>query len=321
MPLVNTNIFRIDSRYFKAFMAVAEHKSFTLAADRAGMTQSVVSDHIAKLEHQLKHTLIIRTSKPNKDAVLTDAGKMLFQYILQQIDNLSELFFNIDQRLETLEGPVQFSLPPSCSRSPWFRQVLAIYQQLQGIELKIDFSLNNDTYDAVSDGRYHFGLMTEKVESLHVHYQHVFTEEYVAVTAPIIGVEYLSYENIVNQRFIVYPGVETYTTRWLEHHLPHSTHAGVHAFQRRCEINTIEGAVTMLITGHGLSIMPRHYIEDDLERGTLTTIADTDHNPLFRPVYLAYINSIALPLRVKTLIDIAIDPQKGVQLEVERVLA
>ncbi|OYZ11959.1 MAG: hypothetical protein B7Y39_19090 [Bdellovibrio sp. 28-41-41] len=44
---------RIDTRLFKAFLAAAIAENFTQAAEKAGMTQSGISQHIAKLEEQV----------------------------------------------------------------------------------------------------------------------------------------------------------------------------------------------------------------------------------------------------------------------------
>ena len=53
MGFSNRDFTLLDTRLFKAFMAAAETRSFTHAATRAHMTQSGVSQHIAKLEEQI----------------------------------------------------------------------------------------------------------------------------------------------------------------------------------------------------------------------------------------------------------------------------
>jgi DNA-binding transcriptional LysR family regulator/molybdopterin-guanine dinucleotide biosynthesis protein A len=71
-------------------MAVAECKSFTLAAKKLNLTQSAVSHSIRALEEYLECTLFSRTSKR---VFLTDSGGQLVaraQSILEEVRNLRE---------------------------------------------------------------------------------------------------------------------------------------------------------------------------------------------------------------------------------------
>lgn len=55
----------------RSFLAVAETLSFTKAADRLGLAQPTISQHIRKLETAAKRTLINRDTR---DVRLTDNG-------------------------------------------------------------------------------------------------------------------------------------------------------------------------------------------------------------------------------------------------------
>lgn len=64
----------MEIRQLRTFVAVAEEQSFTRAADRLYVVQSVVSATLQTLERELGTTLIDRTSHP---VSLTDAGQAL----------------------------------------------------------------------------------------------------------------------------------------------------------------------------------------------------------------------------------------------------
>ena len=78
----------LDSNLFKAFYWAAAELNFTKAAKRASMTQSGISQQVAKLEQQIGIPLFERV---NKQVFLTQAGKQLLQYVEQQGDELAKL--------------------------------------------------------------------------------------------------------------------------------------------------------------------------------------------------------------------------------------
>ncbi|MDX1679100.1 MAG: LysR family transcriptional regulator [Akkermansiaceae bacterium] len=76
-----------DFRQVKAFVAVADQGSFTLAAKQIFVTQSAVSHSIRALEEQLDCKLLDRSRRKVK---LTAEGEIFFRHcsrVLQELDN------------------------------------------------------------------------------------------------------------------------------------------------------------------------------------------------------------------------------------------
>lgn len=67
----------LDPHVLKSFIAVAELKSFTKAANKVHLTQSTVSQQIKKLEEELKCNLFLRHGKTASPTV---EGEKLLQY-------------------------------------------------------------------------------------------------------------------------------------------------------------------------------------------------------------------------------------------------
>ncbi|MGB3069845.1 MAG: LysR family transcriptional regulator [Ottowia sp.] len=67
----------LDPRLLRAFAAIADAGSFTLAAERLNMTQSTISQQLARLEEAVGQALIDRTARPIKS---TAAGERLLGY-------------------------------------------------------------------------------------------------------------------------------------------------------------------------------------------------------------------------------------------------
>ena len=83
-----------DLRQLRAFVAVVEEGSFTLAARRIFVTQSAVSHSLRTLEDQLSCRLLDRTSKR---VSVTAEGELLLR-------RCRTIFSEIDQAGRDLEG-------------------------------------------------------------------------------------------------------------------------------------------------------------------------------------------------------------------------
>ena len=89
----------------QCFIALAEHTSFTQAANRINITQSAISQQIAKLEKQLKTQLFHR----GRTNTLTHSGEILLTYA-KEILRLEQEAIDYFKEPE-LEGEIRFGLP------------------------------------------------------------------------------------------------------------------------------------------------------------------------------------------------------------------
>ncbi|TMP39181.1 LysR family transcriptional regulator [Pseudoalteromonas citrea] len=165
----------LDIEAIKAFIAISEHKSFTIAAEALGTTQASLSVKLKRLEEKLNVRLLERT--PRK-VTLSQVG----QSFLPSAHRLIEA--NNDA-LSTLIAPKkQFKLGVGCHVfGPEIQKVLARLNDvdpLLQVELTVDSSrklyedCNNRLLDAIiirsDDGRYdgdklcpeHFGWYAAK---------------------------------------------------------------------------------------------------------------------------------------------------------------
>ncbi len=128
----------LDTFLFQCFIAVAETKSFTKAAQRVRRSQSAISQQIAKLELLLGKKLISRGKKldltPDGEIFLGYARK-IFTLHCEAIDRFRE---------PELEGEVRFGLPEDFA-SLFLSDVLADFSRLHPrilLNIECDLTLN-----------------------------------------------------------------------------------------------------------------------------------------------------------------------------------
>ena len=90
---------RIDFVTLKLFVAIADERSLTRAAEREHLALAAVSKRVSDLESQLGIALLYRQPK---GVELTPAGHALLHHARNMMDNLEQL--NAEMRL-AIEGP------------------------------------------------------------------------------------------------------------------------------------------------------------------------------------------------------------------------
>lgn len=82
------------TKWIDDFLALAEHKNFSTAADSIYISQSALSKHIKAIENELGVVLFIRN---NTKAELTDAGNVYLEYALNIRKFTHELRYKLEK--------------------------------------------------------------------------------------------------------------------------------------------------------------------------------------------------------------------------------
>lgn len=308
MNLANIDFLRLDPRFFKAFVAAAEYENFTIAANQAAMTQSGISQHIAKLEEQLGVTLFMRSSRSTD---LTDAGKTLLKYVRSYNDSIAHLLDEMRKDVDIVEGLVSYAMPPSCLLSPHFPMLLKRRLEFPELEIKVDLMSNDEILPLVIDGKIDFGFVTERVDHPVLNYLAFCDEEYVLVGSDAEVFTGLNNDKLLDRKYINYPGMGVYFDYWINHFIPGNQHINHRSLHHAGEMNSLEGAIHMVVGGLGISVFPRHCIQNHLDAENLFMYSDESKTPLLNKIYIVARNSPKLPTRTNTVIGWFMDMQGG----------
>src|SRR3546814_17508883 len=106
--ILESNMRRIDFVTLRLFVAIAETRSLTRAAEREHLALAAVSKRVSDLEGQLGVSLLYRQPK---GVELTPAGHALLHHARNLLDNLQQLDPDPSQFSQGVKG--QLPIPPN----------------------------------------------------------------------------------------------------------------------------------------------------------------------------------------------------------------
>ncbi len=293
------NFTSLDPTALRAFYFSANSLSFSEAAQKAGLTQSGISQHIAKLESTLEVDLFLRTGKR---VAITPYGLELKEYVESYLDHLDGFIEKISAQTSQLKGWVQYSMPNSCLMTPHFSMLLRARKNFPHVDLRVNICPSEDVISEVLSSDSDFGFVTRKEDAPSLHFEVFSQEEYIWVsnrTQPSLKqIDWLS-----GQDMIRYPGMDVLFAQWKDAHFARSK-LSYQSLRFRGEINHLAGALTLAAHGVGLGLFPRHCVEAQLKSGALkeVTLAG-DQKCAKLPIYLVKRSDRKLPSRVRLVID------------------
>ncbi|MEH6497940.1 MAG: LysR family transcriptional regulator [Pseudoalteromonas distincta] len=147
----------MDTANLSAFLAVAEHASFSRAADQLHLTQPAISKRIATLEQQLSARLFDRIGR---HVTLTEAGRALKPRAEQIISALSDTH----RALSNLSSRVQGRLSLATSHHIGLHRLPGVLRTFTlnypEVALDIDFLDSEVAYDKVMHGEIELAVIT-----------------------------------------------------------------------------------------------------------------------------------------------------------------
>ncbi|MAM70578.1 MAG: LysR family transcriptional regulator [Gammaproteobacteria bacterium] len=141
----------------KAFLAIVEHQSFTLAAEKIHLTQPAISKRIAKLEDSLGVRLFDRIS--NK-VLLTESGQLLLERANELLRDLED----IERAIHNLSGDISGSVRFATSHHIGLHRLPPVFEEFHreypAVGLDVRFLDSEQACQQVSRGELEFAVVT-----------------------------------------------------------------------------------------------------------------------------------------------------------------
>lgn len=293
---------RLDTGCFRAFYAAAESLNFTAAARKAAMTQSGVSQHVARLEAQLGAELFLRIGKR---VVLTESGKRLQQFVESYLDLVEGFTEEVRDEQHAIQGKVSYAMPASCLMTPHFGLLLNERQRrFPQLELQVELCSSDDVLKRLLAAEIDFGFVTRRVASPDVSYLPFCPEEYVMVASEKDRLKIEEAADLERLSWVSYPGAEVLFEYWLSHSFPRARNLSWLSLSVVGAINHLEGAISMVEAGLGVGVFPEHCVAKPLEAKRLFRLKGVGKGPCLNMIYVVHRAGGQLPKRVKALIEV-----------------
>jgi DNA-binding transcriptional LysR family regulator len=243
----------MELRHLRYFVAVAEERNFTRAAQRLNIAQPPLSRQIQQLEESLGVQLLERNSRPLK---LTETGKFFYSHAAQLLSQTAEL-----ESMTRRVGNIERSLSIGFVGSTLYGMLPKIIRRFRDENTTVELSLHEmstmDQIRALKDGRIDVGFGRIRLEDANIR-RVILREEKMIVAFPdghplSIAKPVVALRDLVNETLIIFPKS------------PRPSYADqvLAAFQDRAlkprriyEVRELQIALGLVAAGEGISIVP-----------------------------------------------------------------
>ena len=172
----------MEIRQLKAFLAIAEAKTFTAGARRVNVTQAAISMQIRQLEEEVGLQLFTRTPRR---VILTEAGEYLLERarkILREHDSaLAEIAEVAGAELGRLRiGSASGTF--AMHQLPWILQRLK--EKFPNSDLTVSSGTSQKLVDRMMHGEIDMAFVSLPVDNANITTESIFSDEIVAIGHP-----------------------------------------------------------------------------------------------------------------------------------------
>ena len=243
----------MELRHLRYFVAVAEERNFTRAAERLHIAQPPLSRQVQQLEEELGVQLFERNSRPLK---LTETGKFFYSHAVQLLAQTAEL-----ESMTRRVGNIERSLSIGFVGSTLYGMLPKIIRRFRDENTMVELSLHEmstmDQLRALKDGRIDIGFGRIRHEDASIR-RVVLREEKMIVALPVghalsLAKPVLGLHDLISETLIIFPKT------------PRPSYADevLAAFQTRAlrprriyEVRELQIALGLVAAGEGISVVP-----------------------------------------------------------------
>jgi LysR family transcriptional regulator, carnitine catabolism transcriptional activator len=171
----------IKYRQLRAFVWVAELKSFRSAAERLAISQPSLSVLIRALENDLNLTLFERTTRQSR---LTDAGTAFLQRLAPILDDLEDVYRYAQAIGAGNAGRLKLAALPSLSAGIVAKTLAEFQKRSPNVKVQLREMRNAAVFDAVRQGEVEIGLASLVQHEPDITFQKLFKDKLQAIVPP-----------------------------------------------------------------------------------------------------------------------------------------
>ena len=273
----------MERNLLRAFLMVAERRSFTRAAEALFLSQPAVTQQIQSLEREVGERLFERQGRR---ITLTPAGEAFYPFVSRALALLAEGQAAVGEVRAGLTGRVILAAGPTTTIFTLPPVLAAFRQTCPRVQLLVQTGTSREVTDRVADGRADVGIVTTVYEQEELLHTALFRDEILFVVrgghplaAGVAPDGAATRAALVAEPFILFPrgtGFRAYVEQWF-------AARGV-APRVTMELDSAEAVKAMVAAGLGAAAVPRVALQEELASGRLAPVTLSDEPPLYRQV-------------------------------------
>lgn len=262
---------RIDFVTLRLFVAVADERSLTRAAEREHLALAAVSKRISDLESQLGVSLLYRQPK---GVELTPAGHALLHHARNLLDGLQQMDADLSEFSQGVKGHVRIHANTSAVIE-FLPEDLSAFARLHP-EVKIDLEerVSSDTLRALREGLTDIGIFAGHMPAEDLQVFGYREDSLVLVTPrdhPLTSLEAITLRDAAGYDFI---GLQQDAS--LHALLQQSAQQTGTPLRLRIQVRSFEAICRMIHTGMGIGVLPEQVVRNYLPALDVAIVALTD---------------------------------------------
>jgi DNA-binding transcriptional LysR family regulator len=254
----------VEIRQLEALVGIADHGTFSNAAEALGTVQSNISNRIARLESELGTELVNRTA-----GTLTESGVIVVERARRILIELRAIASDVSELNSEIRGQVTLGMIGSAGR--WIVPLLLenVRQRYSHINLRISEGTNSALEPRLVNGQLDLAVLAWPVMADELTEVDLFTEDLVVIAHhdhPLAHYEGPLPFSVLAEYDILLPMRGTPIRREIDEA---ARQAGIE-LKPLVEIDGLRTIASMTFDGHGPSILPATMLSPHLRTNFVT---------------------------------------------------
>jgi DNA-binding transcriptional LysR family regulator len=270
----------MELRQLRYFVAVAEERNFTRAAERLNMTQPPLSRQIQQIEETVGLPLFERGARPLK---LTEAGRVFYAQAKRLLEESDELL-PLTRRLAQLAERIVIGFVPSTLYGPLPDVIRGFREAAPLIQISLIEMFTIEQLSALKGGRIDVGFGRLRFDEAQLAREVLIEEPLIAALPaghPLTGTEPLTLDALSKETLIIYPSTPrpSYADQQLSAFRDHAVEpVAIH------EVRELQTALGLVAAQVGVCLVPES-VRGLRARGV--TYRSLDHSQVSSPIIMS----------------------------------